>query len=544
MVRTKGDVFMRINAWKPLCYSAFMVVAFMSVPSFAYMATYPAGRFINHVFPNLTTTTSILYSKTTNPLNNNAAISLTLNIYQPQGDTCSSRPCMVCMYGGGFTGGDKTGPGGGQDAQTFANYGYVGVAPDYRMWGNENDAIFPVCFETSDQDARAVIRFLRAHAAEYKIDTSRIGISGCSSGAFITLNVAYLNAPSKIPSIVDTTKYGGLDSNGGASVPSINSGVCCAAGNSGAILDTSWIGPNDVPYMTYQQFPDDGIVFPGVHTMWTDWTFYGIIPISIRCRHLGLLCGLQYSNAHCAGGFGDAAHLFLYNAFSQVGRKSNPNSNVALNKSASQSSTNGNNSASNAVTGSTGGAYAQTNSGSQPWWQVDLGKVNIVDSIYTVSPTGITADTGYDIKYSLDNQNWEICAYEHYAMGAPSIYKIKNGLYARYIRVQLRGNGSLGLSQVMVYGRDTSNITPVLSHGTLPTLAKVGSSSCLVRFDAGLPALPSQLRASNGDAVVYNLLGRVAGKGIVKEGRLHMDASSPSVKSGLYLMMVVPRSGR
>jgi len=93
----------------------------------------------------------------------------------------------------------------------------------------------------------------------------------------------------------------------------------------------------------------------------------------------------------------------------------------------------------------------------------------------------------------------------------------------------------------MVYGRDTSNITPVLSRVSMPDLAKAGSSSCLVRFDAGLPALPSQLRASNGDAGVYNLLGRVAGKGIVKEGRLHMDASSPSVKSGLYLMMVVPR---
>jgi len=72
-------------------------------------------------------------------------------------------------------------------------------------------------------------------------------------------------------------------------------------------------------------------------------------------------------------------------------------------------------------------AYAQTNSGSQPWWQVDLGKVNIVDSIYTVSPTGITADTGYDIKYSLDNQNWEICAYEHYAMGAPAYIRSRTG---------------------------------------------------------------------------------------------------------------------
>lgn len=518
--------------------SVLMIVGITSSSAFGYMATYPPGRFINHVFPNVTTSTGILYSTTTNPLNNNAPISLYLDIYQPQGDTCSSRPCMVCMYGGGFTGGDRTGPGGGQDAQTFANYGYVGVAPDYRMWGTEDDAIFPDCFETTDQDARAVIRFLRTHAAEYKIDTARIGISGCSSGAFITLNVAYLNEPGKIPPVVDTTKYGGLDSNGGASVPIVSSSVCCAAGNSGAILDTNWIEANGVPYMTYQEFPDDGIVFTGVHTMWTDWTFYGIIPISIRCAHLGLLCGLQYSNAHCAGGFGDAAHLFLYNAFSEVGRKSNPNSNIAISKNASQSSTNGSNSASKAVDGSTdGSSYAQTTSTSQPWWQVDLGQVNIVDSVYTYGATANT-DTGYDIKYSLDNQNWEICAYEHFSMSSPSVYKFRGGIYSRYIRVQLRGTGSLNLAEVEVFGRDTSNVTRVISQRT-PNPAKVSTSSYLVRFDAGT-VLPVRLKGSNGDAVVYNLMGKLAGKGAVRDGKFRMDGSSKGIKSGMYLLMVSP----
>jgi len=514
------------------------------------MSTLPKGRFINHVFNNVTRTNGVKYGATTNPLNNNAAINLLCDIYEPQGDTCSARPCIVCMYGGGFTGGDRTGPGGGQDANTFATYGYVGVAPDYRMWGNGGDAaqkIWPSGFMVTDQDARACIRYMRAHASTYRIDTSRIAITGCSSGGFLAMNVAYMDKTSKIPSIVDTTKFGGLEGSDGT--PGVNSKVCAAAGNSAAILDTSWIEAGSPPYGAYQAVPDGVGVPTETATMWTYWKFFGINPISQRCAHLGILASLQYQNPndHCAGGFGDAAHMFLYNAFCQVGRGNGVNANLALNKTASQSSTSGAMTASKAVDGNTDGSasansFCQTTSTAQPWWQVDLGSLNIIDSVYTYNRAdNASSQTGYDVKYSMDGTNWETCAYENAIMGTPSKYKFRGGILGKYVRIQLRGTNSLNLAEVQVFGRDTAaSSTGALNRGTPSgSSAKIGAScaSILVKIDAKTIAIPQQFQGSVWNAAVYDLMGKLTGKGIIKGGKMQLDASR-SVKPGIYLVKV------
>ncbi len=531
--------------------NALMMVAIVSFSSFAYMSTYPNGRFINKVFNNVTKTSGVKYGSNTNPLNNNAPITLLCDIYEPTGDTCTSRPCIVCMYGGGFTGGDRTGPGGGQDAQTYANYGYVGVAPDYRMWGNANDAaykIWPAGFVVTDQDARACIRYIRAHASTYRIDTSRIAITGCSSGAFLALNVAYMDKASKIPSIVDTTIYGGIEGTDGT--PGVNSKVCAVGANSGAMLDTSWIEAGSPPCFAYQATPDLANVPTDVGMMWTYWTFYGITPISVRCAHLGLLASYQAQppNSHCLGGFGDVAHLFLYNAMCEVGRKSGANTNLALNKTASQSSTSANLAASRAVDGNTNGtasanSFSQTTSTGQAWWQVDLGSLNIIDSIWVYNRTdsNVNHQTDYDVKYSFDGTNWETCVYERGITLAPSKYRLRGGILGRYVRIQLRGTNSLNLAEVQVWGRDTANISTGAFDPGVPSgsLARIGSSpsSFLVKIDAEAVAIPQQVRGIDQDAAVYNLVGKLAGKGVIKGGRLQMDASR-SVKPGIYLVRI------
>jgi hypothetical protein len=528
-----------------------MMVAIAAFSSFAYMSTFPNGRFINKVFNNVTKTGAVKYGATTNPLNNNAAINLLCDIYEPTGDTCTSRPCIVCMYGGGFTGGDRTGPGGGQDAQTYANYGYVGVAPDYRMWGNGGDAaqkIWPSGFVVTDQDARACIRFIRAHASTYRIDTSRIAITGCSSGAFLALNVAYMDKVSKIPSIVDTAKFGGIEGNDGT--PGVNSKVCAVGANSGAFLDTNWIEAGSPPCFAYQATPDLAAVPTDVGMMWTYWNFYGITPISVRCAHLGILASYkaQPPNSHCLGGFGDVAHMFLYNAMCEVGRKSGANTNLALNKTASQSSTSGNFVALRAVDGNTVGtasanSFCQTNSTAQAWWQVDLGSLNIIDSIWAYNRTdsNVNHQTDYDVKYSFDGTNWETCVYERGIMSTASKYRLRGGILGRYVRIQLRGTNSLNVAEVQVWGRDTAASSSSALDRGIPSgsPARVGTSlaSFLVRIGAGAVAIPQQLRGIDQNAAVYNLMGKLAVMGVIKGGRLQMDASR-SVKPGIYLVKV------
>jgi F5/8 type C domain/Carboxylesterase family len=537
-----------------------MIVAVAFFSSHAYMSTFPAGRFVNKVFNNVTTTNGVQFGSNTNPLNNNAAITLYCDVYQPTGDTCTSRPCIVCIYGGGFTGGGRSGEAG--DATTYAQYGYVAVCPDYRMWGSPggdgSDAqhkIWPAGFVVTAQDARACIRYLRAHASTYKIDTSLIAIAGCSSGAFITLNTAFMDEPSKIPSVVDTNIYGGIEGKSGT--PGVNSRVCAAAGNSGAMLDTSWIETTSPPYFGFQSTPDAWGVPTDTGTPTAHWgpyfTYYGITPISVRLTHVGLLEGTVAAspNQHCPGGFADESHMFFYNAFCEVGRKSANNTNLALNKTATQSSTSANLAASRAVDGNTNGAssgnsYSLTNSQGQAWWQVDLGSQLIIDSIWAYNRTDslVNHQTNYDVLFGTDGTNWETCAYERGIMATPSRYNFRGGIIGRYVRIQLRGTNSLSLAEVNVWARDTNHIVTGAFRSVNPSLSGRGgaatSASFLVKTDAGAFSLPAALKGPSAASVaIYDLSGRLVEKAVVKGVRVQMDRSH-NVKTGLYLVRISP----
>jgi hypothetical protein len=529
-----------------------MIAAVVAASTFAYVSNVPKGRFINKVFSQVTKTSAVKYGSNTNPLNNNAQTDLLCDIFEPTGDTCSSRPCIVCVFGGGFVSGNRGGNGGDGDAQTYANYGYVAVAIDYRIWGAENDAnhkIWPAGFVVTAQDVRACVRFMRANASKYRIDTSRVAVSGCSSGAFIALNVAFMDKPSKIPSIVDTNKYGGIEGKSGT--PGVNSKVCAAAGNSGAFLDTNWIEATSPPYCGYQSTPDGWGVPTDTSTprAWTYWLFYGITPISVRLTHMGLLAGTAVGSpgAHCPGGFPDSAHMFFYNAICQVGRKSGANINLSTGKPATQSSTYNNMIASRANDGNIDGnaannSVAQTNSGAQPWWQVDLGAEYIIDSIQTYNRTDSLAShqINYDVKFTLDLAGWETCSYERGTMKSPSTYSIRGGILGRYVRLQLRGTNSLALSEVKVWGRDPNSVGTAYNSGNPSPLSRINSHQSAVftvTSDAGKLCLPASMNGTAASIAVYNLSGKLMQTSTLKEGAIRLN-DARSVKNGIYVVRV------
>ena len=83
-------------------------------------------------------------------------------------------PAVVWIHGGGWSGGNK------ERAPTaiLTRKGYVGVAVQYRLSGR---AAFPAQIH----DCKGAIRWLRAHAAEYRIDPERIGVWGASAGGHL-----------------------------------------------------------------------------------------------------------------------------------------------------------------------------------------------------------------------------------------------------------------------------------------------------------------------------------------------------------------------
>jgi acetyl esterase/lipase len=151
-------------------------------------------RYRDAIFPGVSITKDVTYGSAVNQQGQN--VTLALDVYQPTGDNVTSRPAIVWVHGGSFCCGDKTSGEIVDEATTFAKKGYVNVSINYRLDPNGCSASAPTShcvFEIQDSmhDAQAAVRFLRANATTYGVDTARIAIGGTSAGAITALNVAY-----------------------------------------------------------------------------------------------------------------------------------------------------------------------------------------------------------------------------------------------------------------------------------------------------------------------------------------------------------------
>lgn len=118
-----------------------------------------------HLPDNAIAKEGIVYSKPT------ADRSLHLNLYRP--DDHHKYPALLMIHGGGWSSGDLS-----QEipmAQQIASKGYVTIPVEYRL---SPEALYPAAVH----DLKAAIRWMRANADEYGIDTTRIAVSGCSAG--------------------------------------------------------------------------------------------------------------------------------------------------------------------------------------------------------------------------------------------------------------------------------------------------------------------------------------------------------------------------
>ena len=148
------------------------------------------GRFIDEVFPEVAVARDVAYGSARTW--DGRTETLRLDVYEPRGDTATSRPALVWIHGGGFTSGSRTTEPMVSLATRFARRGYVCVSIDYRLRPPEVMAVSPsAAILDAMYDARAAVRWLRSQAARLRIDGARIAIGGGSAGAYTALNVAY-----------------------------------------------------------------------------------------------------------------------------------------------------------------------------------------------------------------------------------------------------------------------------------------------------------------------------------------------------------------
>ncbi|MCS0615168.1 alpha/beta hydrolase [Massilia kyonggiensis] len=101
---------------------------------------------------------------------------LKLDLYLPAGAAAAPRPAIVFVHGGGWRAGVRA--NFAPMAIRMAERGYVAATISYRL---SPEAPYPAAIH----DAKAAVRWVRAHAGEYGIDPDRIAIAGGSAGGQI-----------------------------------------------------------------------------------------------------------------------------------------------------------------------------------------------------------------------------------------------------------------------------------------------------------------------------------------------------------------------
>ncbi len=206
-----------------------------------------------------------------------------MDIYLPKVER-QSYPVVIHIYGSAWYSNNSKGAADlGTICQALLDAGYAVVTPNHRSSG---DAKFPAQIN----DIKAVVRFVRAHAAEYKLDPSFVATSGFSSGghlASLTATSGYVaelegevGGNLEYSSSVDAAcDWSGpvdmfhMDCNGdrgpGAAAPEEAVMGFKMEGNEGrfaALNATTYIDPTDPPVVIFHGDADN--VVPGCQGPW------------------------------------------------------------------------------------------------------------------------------------------------------------------------------------------------------------------------------------------------------------------------------------
>ena len=119
-------------------------------------------------------------------------LDLHLDLYVPD-DSAQLHPLFVLLHGGAFFFGDKGNRNMREWCEHFAKSGYAVASVNYRLGFAISKNSIQQCGYQAVQDAHAALRYLVAHAEEYRIDPEHIFLAGTSAGSITALGTAFMD---------------------------------------------------------------------------------------------------------------------------------------------------------------------------------------------------------------------------------------------------------------------------------------------------------------------------------------------------------------
>lgn len=226
----------------------------------------------------------------------NVTQNLLFDFYEPAHDNITKRPLVIYLHGGGFTSGSRTYPSVQSLCRRMAQRGYAVANIDYRLDPNfdlYNSSGNRRAMTDAMHDAKQAIRYFKANAATYKVDTSLVFIGGESAGAITSMMASFVDKQEEMDVYPMANPNNPIGSTSNADVSNSVKGTLCLCG---MILDTMAM-----------ELPTDPTL------LWIHGTNDDFIPVSLafnvllRASHIGLpVAAKTYQGAtHCPWYYGN-----------------------------------------------------------------------------------------------------------------------------------------------------------------------------------------------------------------------------------------------
>jgi len=251
---------------KRLLYTAALTI-FSFQFLFSQNPACDGARYVQPVFTTIKKTT-LPYAPATNHLGQ--PVTLSMDVYEPEGDTASRRPVVVLEHGGSFVFGNKSDMA--KWCELLAKRGYVAASIQYRLF-----PVFPLGIPDSTKimdtavkavgDMKAAVRYFREDAATanlFRADPEHIFVGGYSAGAVAALHATYLNETDDIPPFMQTiiANNGGFEgSSGSASNKTYSSKIGAIVNMSGGLYRRGWINDGEPPMIGIHGTADGTVPF-------------------------------------------------------------------------------------------------------------------------------------------------------------------------------------------------------------------------------------------------------------------------------------------
>ena len=197
-------------------------------------------------------------------------LNLSMDVYEPDGDTVALRPVVVLAHGGSFIFGDK----GDMKrwCELLARQGYIAASINYRLYPvillgfPDSSGIMDTAVKAVG-DMKAAVRYFRQDAAtanQFRADPGHISIGGYSAGAVVALHAGYLDEQDAIPAFIQNlvNNNGGFNGNSGSAANQTYPSDAEAVINmSGGLYRRTWIRSDELPLLSIHGTADQTVPF-------------------------------------------------------------------------------------------------------------------------------------------------------------------------------------------------------------------------------------------------------------------------------------------